>query len=146
MALYAFLEQGVNGRCYLQNMVLAQPVTGDFRSGVRMDIFKKMWIKLLKEYDNKIGFKWKWQSIDSLSIKSPLGGVTESNPTDRSKMITKRHILTDKKEISLSVIIKSANTHDIEAVTDVIDNAVIKRRPSTIALLSTTKEKRRKQQ
>ena len=38
-------------------------------------IFKNMWIRLLKEYDNKKGIKWIWQSIDSISIKSPLGGT-----------------------------------------------------------------------
>jgi len=25
-------------------------------------------------YDKKIGIKWNWQSLDSISIKSPLGG------------------------------------------------------------------------
>jgi len=28
----------------------------------------------LKEYDDKIGIKLAWQSINSISIKSPLGG------------------------------------------------------------------------
>src|SRR6478736_4160876 len=51
-----------------------------------------------------------------------------NNPTtDRSKVGTKRHILTDKKGIPLSVLISSANTHNIKLVTDVVDNAVIKR-------------------
>jgi|SRR6185312_11618290 len=45
----------------------------------------------------------------------------------RSKLGTKRHILTDKHGIPLSAIISSANTHDIKLVTDVIDNSVIKR-------------------
>jgi len=45
-----------------------------FQQWVKIDIFKKIWIKLLKIYDNKIGIKWKWQSLDSISIKSPLGG------------------------------------------------------------------------
>ncbi len=54
-----------------------------------------------------------------------------NNPTtDRSKLGTKRHILTDKKGIPLSVVISSANTHDIKLVTDVVDNAVIKRSSS----------------
>ncbi|HXT83300.1 MAG TPA: hypothetical protein VN704_03045 [Verrucomicrobiae bacterium] len=36
------------------------------------------------------------------------------NPTDRRKLgRTKRHILTDKNGISLSVVISSASTHDI---------------------------------
>jgi transposase len=54
--------------------------------------------------------------------------MTGNNPTDRSKLgRTKRHILTDKKGIPLSVLISSANTHDIKLVTDVVDNVVIKR-------------------
>jgi transposase len=39
-----------------------------------LNVFKKTWIKLLKIYDRKIGIKRTWQSIDSISIKSPLGG------------------------------------------------------------------------
>ncbi len=55
--------------------------------------------------------------------------MTGNNPTaDRSKIGTKRHILTDKKGIPLSAVISSsASTHDIKLVTDVVDNAVIKR-------------------
>jgi len=49
------------------------------------------------------------------------------SPVDRSKLGTKRHILTDKNGIPLSTIILSASTHDIKLVTDVIDNSVIKR-------------------
>ena len=51
--------------------------------------------------------------------------MTGNNPTDRSKLGTKRHILTDKNGIPLSVVISSASTHDINLVTDVVDNAVI---------------------
>jgi len=54
--------------------------------------------------------------------------MTGNNPTDRSKLgRTKRHILTDKKGIPLSVAISSASTNDIKLVTDVVDNRVIKR-------------------
>jgi IS5 family transposase len=49
------------------------------------------------------------------------------NPSDRSKLGTKRHILTDKKGIPLSVVISSASMHDIKLVTNVVDNVVIKR-------------------
>src|SRR5690349_305016 len=41
-----------------------------------------------------------------------------NNPTDKRKLgKTKRHILTDKKGIPISVVISSANTHDIKRVT-----------------------------
>ena len=66
--------------------------------------------------------------------------MTGSNPTDRGKMGTKRHILTDKNGIPLSAFITPANRHDIKAVTDVIDNAVVKRPP-----LSYSTKGRRKQ-
>ena len=45
-----------------------------FQQWVQLGIFKKIWIRLLKEYNRKKGIKWTWQSIDSISIKSPLGG------------------------------------------------------------------------
>ena len=61
--------------------------------------------------------------------------MTGSNPTDRSKLGTKRHILTDEKGIPLSAVISSASTHDIKLVTDVMDNVIIKRSLSS----STTK-------
>jgi Transposase DDE domain len=54
--------------------------------------------------------------------------MTGNNPTDRSKLGSKRHILTDKKGIPLSVVISSASTHDIKLVIDVVDSVVIKRR------------------
>ncbi len=53
--------------------------------------------------------------------------MTGSSPVDRSKLGTKRHILTDKKGIPIAVAISSASTHDIKSVTDVIDNSIIKR-------------------
>jgi transposase len=53
--------------------------------------------------------------------------MTGHNPTDRSKLGSKRHILTDKQGIPLSIFITSANTHDVIVATNTIDNIVIKR-------------------
>ena len=64
-----------------------------------------------------------------------------NNPTDRSKLGTKRHILADKQGIPLSAIISPASTHDIKLVTNVIDNSVINR-PSNLSF--TKKNKRMK--
>ena len=47
-----------------------------FQEWTNTGFFKRIWIRLLKEYDSKIGIKWTWQSTDSISIKSPLGGGT----------------------------------------------------------------------
>jgi transposase len=45
-----------------------------FQEWIKLGIFKKIWIRLLRIYDGKKGVKWTWQSLDSISIKSPLGG------------------------------------------------------------------------
>ena len=68
--------------------------------------------------------------------------MTGNNPVDRSKLGTKRHILTDKKGIPLSAVITSASTHDVKLVTNVIDNTLI-RKPTSLYI---SKERKRKQQ
>ena len=37
-------------------------------------VFQKLWTRLLKEYDRVVGIQWNWQSLDSVSVKAPLGG------------------------------------------------------------------------
>ena len=57
-----------------------------FQEWMQLGIFEKLWTRLLKIYDLKRGIKWSWQSLDSISVKSPLGGrrqaiilLTEAN-------------------------------------------------------------------
>ena len=57
--------------------------------------------------------------------------MTGNNPTDGSKLGSKRHILTDKDGIPLSTIITSANTHDVTVAIDTVDSIVIKRPSSS---------------
>ncbi len=71
------------------------------------------------------------------------GAKTGNNPTDMGKLGTKRHILTDNKGVPLSVVISPASTHDINLVTDVVDNAVIKR-PKSISSSKPRSVRRRK--
>jgi transposase len=70
--------------------------------------------------------------------------MTGHNPTDRSKLGTKRHILTDKEGIPLSTVITSANTHDVIVATNTIDNIVIKR-PSSSSSITKYRNKKKKQ-
>jgi transposase len=72
--------------------------------------------------------------------------MTGNNPTDRSKLGTKRHILTDRKGIPLSAVITSANKHDIKAVTDVLDNSVLNRPFELSFSKKKTRRQNRKQQ
>lgn len=56
--------------------------------------------------------------------------MTGPNPTDRGKLGTKRHLLTDKNGIPLSVVITAANTHDMKAAIRTLDRVVLRRGPS----------------
>ena len=48
-----------------------------FQQWVRMGVFPKLWVRLLKIYDDIQGIKWEWQSLDSVSVKAPLGGTRQ---------------------------------------------------------------------
>jgi transposase len=37
-------------------------------------VFQKWWTRLLRVYDDLIGIQWRWQSLDSISVKAHLGG------------------------------------------------------------------------
>ena len=58
--------------------------------------------------------------------------MTGPNPADRGKLGTKRHILTDQDGIPLSAVVTGANTHDMKAAIDMLDNIVVKRPSSKI--------------
>jgi IS5 family transposase len=53
--------------------------------------------------------------------------LTGPNPTDRGKLGTKRHMLTDQNGIPLSVVITAANVHDMKSAISVLDSIVVKR-------------------
>ena len=93
-----------------------------FQEWVLSNVFQKLWVRLLKLYDDLRGIKWTWQSLlDSISVKAPLGGEMTgwSKSTDRGKSGTKRHLLTDQYGVPLSVVfITAANTHDMKAATE----------------------------
>jgi len=65
--------------------------------------------------------------------KAPLGGEnTGSNPTDRSKSGTKRHVLSDGHGVPLSAVVRVANRNDFKETKNMIKKIVIKRPRVTI--------------
>ena len=87
-------------------MVLLPHVIEGFRSGLVKEYLRNYGLDYWKYMTIFDGIEWEWQSLDSVSVKAPLGGIlTGPNPTDRGKLGTKRHVLADKKGIPLSVVI-----------------------------------------
>ena len=46
-----------------------------FQEWTEYKVFQRLWVRLLEVYDDLRGIKWTWQSLDSVSVKAPLGGT-----------------------------------------------------------------------
>lgn len=46
-----------------------------FQEWTLSKVFEKLWIRLLQVYNGLRGIRWRWLSLDSVSIKAPLGGT-----------------------------------------------------------------------
>lgn len=54
------------------------------------------------------------------------GDLTGRNPTDRGKLGSKRHIMTDGRGVPISLVLSAANTHDKWLVGHVLDAVPLK--------------------
>lgn len=94
-------------------------------------LWAKIFQVLLRYYDRRKHIQWRWQALDSKSVAAPLGGEkTGKNPTDRGKLGSKRHVLTDARGAPLAVVVSSANAHDKTCALAVLD-AIMVPRPKT---------------
>ena len=103
-------------------------VHGRFSQWVKAGVFEKAWQKMLEYYDDELGIDWKWQALDGVITKAPLGGeATGPNPVDRAKSGTKRSILTDRCGAPLAVVVTSANTNDKTVALQTLDSVIVPR-------------------
>ncbi len=54
-----------------------------FQEWVRLGVFQKVWKKILGKYDSIKGIGWNWQSLDSATVKAPLGGKKHGTKSHR---------------------------------------------------------------
>jgi len=103
-------------------------IHGRFRHWVKQGVFQRAWVVLLEHYDDLVGIDWKWQAMDGVITKAPLGGEeTGPSPVDRSKSGTKRSVLTDRRGAPLSIVVTGANTNDKTVALSTIDSIVVPR-------------------
>jgi putative transposase len=99
-----------------------------FQTWQRQGVWAKLFQLLLRHYDKVKHIQWRWQALDSKSVAAPLGGEkTGKNPTDRGKLGSKRHILTDARGAPLAVVVSGANAHDKTCALAVLDAIMIER-------------------
>src|SRR5262249_2156931 len=82
----------------------------------------------LNYYDLELGIDWKWQALDGVMTKAPLGGeATRPSPVDRAKSGTKRSVLSDGRGAPLSVIVAGANAPDKTPALETPDSIPVER-------------------
>src|SRR5436309_1621836 len=88
-------------------------VWGRFRQWATAGVFQQAWLLVLVYYDLEVGIAWKWQALDGVITKAPLGGeATGPSPVDRAKAGTKRSVLSDGRGAPLAVVAAGANVPD----------------------------------
>ncbi len=127
------LELDVNGVHCQKNLGQNLRFIKGIESWLSQGCLEKVWLCLLKKYDHEIGISWEWCAADGCIVKAPLGKrgaegeseATGSNPTDRGKSGSKRHLLTDQKGIPLSVVLSGANRHDMKKLDDLLEATLL---------------------
>jgi putative transposase len=74
-----------------------------------------------------------WQAGDGCLTKAPLGRkravgealATGSNPTDRGKAGTKRHLLTEGRGIPISLVVSGANRTDMKKLEELLAASLV---------------------
>jgi len=111
-----------------QDYAPGSTVHGWFRRWVKAGVFEKAWKLLLEYYDEEVGIDWKWQALDGVITKAPLGGeATGPSPVDRAKSGTKRSVLTDRRGAPLAVVVTGANTPDKTVALETVDGVGVPR-------------------
>ena len=66
--------------------------------------------------------------------RPPLGGdATGPDPTNRGKLGTKRHVLSDRRGLPLGVVVSAANRHDMQVAAATLASVVVDRPVPTTA-------------
>ncbi len=97
-------------------------VWGRFKQWVEAGVFEQAWLLVLVYYDLELGIDWKWQALDGVITKAPLGGeATGPSPVDRAKAGTKRSVLSDGRGAPLAVVVAGANVPDKTLALETVD-------------------------
>jgi putative transposase len=99
-------------------------VWGRFKQWVEAGIFQQAWLLVLVYYDLELGIDWKWQALDGVITKAPLGGEASGpSPVDRAQSGTKRSVLSDGRGAPVAVVAAGANVPDKTLALETVERA-----------------------
>ncbi|WP_295954100.1 IS5 family transposase [Rhodoferax sp.] len=85
-------------------------------------VWPRLHLALLAELRSADKLDFSRACIDGASVPSPPGGLhTGPNPTDRGKLGSKRHIITDRQGIPLAFCVTGANRHGSVVFEELVD-------------------------
>src|SRR5690349_2365017 len=74
-AIFYVLRTGCHWKALPRSLGASSTVHDRFQEWRKADgVFKRIWIDGLSVYDKKTGIDWKWQAMDGVITKTPLGG------------------------------------------------------------------------
>jgi transposase len=87
-----------------------------------LGVWKKLHELLLAMLEGVGEIDWSRAVVDSASIRARGGGgKTGPNPTDRRKLGSKHHVITDAEGTPLAAILTSANTNDVTQLLPLVE-------------------------
>jgi len=127
-AIFYILRTGAQWRAIPRDVCAHSTAHDRFQEWQRNGVFALFWVLCVGIYDQLVGIDWVWQAVDCCMTKAPLGGESVGhNPTDRSKIGTKRSILTDGRGVALGLAVDGANRHDSKLLGRTLDLSPIQR-------------------
>ena len=73
-AIFYVLRTGCQWKALPRSLGASSTVHDRFQEWRKAGIFKRMWIDGLSVYDDNNRIDWKWQAMDGVITKAPLGG------------------------------------------------------------------------
>ena len=73
-AIFYVLRTGCQWNALPRSLGASSTIHDRFQEWRKAGVFKRMWIDGLSVYDKKIEIGWKWQAMDGVIRKAPLGG------------------------------------------------------------------------
>ena len=73
-AIFYVLRTGCQLKALPRSLGASSTVHDRFQEWRKVGVFKRMWIDSLLLYDKKTGIDWKWQAMNGVITKAPLGG------------------------------------------------------------------------
>lgn len=84
-AIFYVLRTGCQWKALPRSLGASSTVHDRFQEWRKEGVFKRMWIDGLSVYDEDNTIDWKWQAMDGVITKAPLGGKKHRTKSHRQK-------------------------------------------------------------